>query len=137
MFLRVRATFDVEYDEVAWGGHSINGSVTVRDYYTSQIIPDIAIEAPLRNESQVDAFEMFLSGYTDAGGVWEFEFSVPESLPPLSDQDHWGTLYLQFNSSSAELSEESRQNLARDLYALEYEAQSEVSDSVSLSLIHI
>ena len=51
VFLRVRATFDVEYDEVAWGGHSINGSVTVRDYYTSQIIPDIAIEAHLRNES--------------------------------------------------------------------------------------
>jgi phosphatidate phosphatase APP1 len=131
LFLRVRATFEVEYDIVAWGGHSINGSVTVRDYFTSQIIPDIAIEAHLRNESQIDPFEMYLSGFTNAGGIWEFEFSVPESLPPLSDQDHWGTLYLQFNSSSAELSEDSRQNLARDLYALEYEAQSQVDDSVS------
>jgi hypothetical protein len=131
LFLRVRAIFDVEYDIVAWGGHTINGSVTVRDYYTSQIIPDIAIEAHLRNESQIDPFEMYLSGFTNAGGIWEFEFSVPESLPALSDQDHWGTLHLQFNSSSVELSEDSRQNLARDLYALDYEAQSQVDDSVS------
>jgi hypothetical protein len=131
LFLRVRAIFDVEYDTVAWGGHSINGSVTVRDYYTSQIIPDIAIEAHLSNESQIDPFKMYLSGFTNAGGIWEFEFSVPEILPPLSDQDHWGTLHLQFNSSSAELSEDSRQNLARDLYALDYESQSQIDDSVS------
>ena len=68
---------------------------------------------------------MFLAGYTDEGGVWSFEFSVPEALPPLSDQDYWGSLYLQFNSSSVELSEDSRDNLARDIYMLEYESQSE------------
>ena len=131
LFLRVRATFDIEYDIVEWGGHTINGSVEVRDYYSSQIIPGIAIEAHLRNDSQVDPFEMYLAGFTNDAGVWEFEFSVPTSLPPLSDQDRWGTLYLQFNSSSAELSDESKQTLARDLYALEYEPQSETSESVS------
>jgi hypothetical protein len=40
-------------------------------------------------------------------------------------------LHLQFNSSSAELSEDSQQNLARDLYALDYESQSQIDDSVS------
>ena len=29
LFLRVRATFAIEYDIVEWGGHSINGSVVV------------------------------------------------------------------------------------------------------------
>jgi len=131
LFLRVRATFEIEYDIVEWGGHSINGSVVVRDYYSSQIVPGIAIEAHLRNDSQIDPFEMYLAGFTDDAGVWEFEFSVPTSLPSLSDQDHWGTLHLQFNSSSAELSDESKQNLARDLHPLEYEAQSQTSESVS------
>ncbi|MDE0708507.1 MAG: hypothetical protein OSB33_06110, partial [Candidatus Poseidoniales archaeon] len=131
LFLRVRATFEVEYETVIWGGHSINGSVIVRDYYSSQAIPGIAIEAHLRNDSQTDPFEMFLAGFTNEGGVWAFEFSIPESLPPLSDQGHWGTLHLQFNSSSAELSDESKQNLARDLYALQYETQSDTSESVS------
>jgi len=131
LFLRVRATFEVEYEEIAWGGHSINGSVIVRDYYSSQVIPGVAIEAHLRNDSQTDPFEMYLAGFTNDGGVWAFEFSVPDSLPPLSDQGHWGTLHLQFNSSSAELSDESKQNLARDLYAIEYEAQSQSSESVS------
>jgi hypothetical protein len=131
LFLRVRATFTIEYDVVEWGGHSINGSVVVRDFYTSQIIPDIAIEAHLRNDSQTDPFEMYLAGFTSEAGVWVFEFSVPTSLPPLSDQGHWGTLHLQFNSSAAELSDESKQNLARDLYPLDYEAQSQTSESVS------
>ena len=131
LFLRVRAIFEVEYETVIWGGHTINGSVTVRDYYSSQVVPGVAIEAHLRNDSQTEPFEMFLAGFTNEGGVWAFEFTIPESLPPLSDQGHWGTLHLQFNSSSAELSDESKQNLARDLYALQYEAQSDTSQSVS------
>ncbi|MEE2758943.1 MAG: transglutaminase domain-containing protein [Candidatus Thermoplasmatota archaeon] len=133
LFLRVRATFEInpETITVGWGSHTINGTVTVRDYFSSQAIPGIAIEAHLQNQSEIDPFEMFLAGFTDDNGVWEFEFSVPESLPPLSDQDHWGTLYLQFNSSSVELSEDSRDNLARDLYVLEYESQSQQADSVS------
>ncbi|MBJ84064.1 MAG: hypothetical protein CMB52_00915 [Euryarchaeota archaeon] len=133
LFLRVRATFEINPQTitVGWGSHSINGTVTVRDFFTSQVIPGIAIEAHLQNQSEIDPFEMFLAGYTDDNGVWAFEFSVPESLPPLSDQDNWGTLYLQFNSSSAELSQDSRDNLARDLYVLDYESQSEQADSVS------
>jgi len=133
LFLRVRATFEINPETITvnWGSHSINGTVTVRDSFSSQVIPGVAIEAHLQNQSEIDPFEMFLAGYTDEGGVWSFEFSVPEALPPLSDQDYWGTLYLQFNSSSVELSEDSRDNLARDIYMLEYESQSEAADSVS------
>ncbi|MBK39566.1 MAG: hypothetical protein CMB50_05015 [Euryarchaeota archaeon] len=133
LFLRVRATFEINPDTitVGWGSHSINGTVTVRDLFSSQVIPGIAIEAHLKNQSEIEPFELFKSGYTDESGVWQFDFSVPESLPPLSDQDHWGTLYLQFNSSSVEISEDSRDNLARDLYMLEYESQTEAADSVS------
>jgi hypothetical protein len=133
LFLSVRATFEInpETITVGWGSHSISGTVTVRDLFSSQVIPGIAIEAHLQNQSEIDPFEMFKSGYTDESGVWEFNFSVPEVLEPLSNQDYWGTLYLQFNSSSVELSEDSRDNLARDLYMLEYESQSEVADSVS------
>ena len=134
LFLTVRAIFDVNPDTitVGWDSYSINGTVTVRDYFTSQVIPGIAIDAHLRNDSEIgEPFEMFLSGFTNEVGVWEFEFSVPESLPPLSDQDHWGMLHLKFNSSSAEVSSESREDFADEIYGLEYEPQGATSESVA------
>ena len=82
LFLRVRATFEINPETITvnWGSHSINGTVTVRDSFSSQVIPGVAIEAHLQNQSEIDPFEMFLAGYTDEGGVWSFEFSVPEAL---------------------------------------------------------
>ena len=133
LFLSVRATFEInpETITIGWGSYNIEGSVTVRDFFSSQVISGIPIDAYLRNQSEVEPSEMFRSGFTNEAGVWEFNFSVPESLEPLSDQDYWGTLYLQFNSSSTELTQDSRDNLARDLYMLEYESQNQAADSVS------
>ena len=129
LFLRVRASFEVNYDVVAWGGHSITGTVSVKDVYSGAAIPNIAIEAHLRNSSQIDPMDRNMSRFTDENGIFEFNFSIPESLPSYSDQAHWGVMFLQFNSTSDELSDDSKQLLSRDLYTLEYESQSEFEDS--------
>jgi hypothetical protein len=129
LFLRVRVAFEVEYDDVAWGSHTINGSVTARDYYTSQAVPDLSIEVHLRNESAVDRLERV--GNTDGAGVWTFEFDIPKSMAPFSDQDTWGTLHLWFNSTAPELDGDSRADLARPLHSLTYESESQESEGMS------
>jgi hypothetical protein len=129
LFLRVRVAFDIEYDDVAWGSHSINGSVTARDYYTSQAVPDLSIEVHLRNESAVDQLERV--GNTNGAGIWTFEFDIPESMAPFSDQDTWGALHLWFNSTAPELDGDSRADLARPLHSLTYESESQESEGMS------
>ena len=131
LFLRVRATFIIEFDEVEWGGHSVNGTVTVRDYYTSQTISGLSIEAHLRNDSAVDPLDLFRAGDTDDTGVWAFEFSVPESVAPFSDQSAWGKMHLWFNSTAPELADASRDDLSRNVHELEYQSESTVEDGIS------
>ena len=134
LFLRVRATFNIEIDMVELNSHSITGSVTVRDYFTSQAIPDVAIGVTLLSQDELPENRTLpdtMSAYTNNGGIWDFEISIPESLPPFSDQDHWGSLYLKFNSTSDVLTEESTQDLSREPYTLDYEAEKAVSDGLS------
>ncbi|MDP6905886.1 MAG: hypothetical protein QF440_00525, partial [Candidatus Thalassarchaeaceae archaeon] len=131
LFLRVRVVFDIGYGDVEWGGYSINGSITARDYYSSQAIPSLSVEAHLRNDSAIDPLDYQRAGDTNDYGVWTFEFDIPDSMDPYSDQDTWGPLHLWFNSTSPVLSDDSRAELARSMYVLEYEPESAESESIS------
>ena len=131
MFLRVRATFEIEYGEVAWGGHKVNGSVIARDHYTSQIIEGLSLEVHLRNDSAIAPMDEFRAGYTDERGTWFFEFEIPDVMPPYSDQSVWGEMHLWFNSTAPELAEDSRASLSREVHPLTYEPESATEEGMS------
>jgi hypothetical protein len=92
-------------------------------------VPDLSIEVHLRNESAVDQLERV--GNTNGAGIWTFEFDIPESMAPFSDQDTWGALHLWFNSTAPELDGDSRADLARPLHSLTYESESQESEGMS------
>ncbi|MDP6899727.1 MAG: transglutaminase domain-containing protein [Candidatus Thalassarchaeaceae archaeon] len=134
VFLRVRVVFDVGTDdsrEIAWGSYSLTGTVTARDFYSSQAVPGLSIEVHLRNDSAENQLDYYRAGDTDEFGVWTFQFEYPDSVPPLSDTDHWGWLHLWFNSTAPELDEESRSDLSRPMYPLTYEPESKATEGMS------
>ncbi|MEE3082555.1 MAG: transglutaminase domain-containing protein [Candidatus Thermoplasmatota archaeon] len=131
LFLRVRATFDVDFSEVEWGGYSINGTITVRDFYSSEAIAGLSIEAHLRNDTGSEVVPQ-IGGDTNENGVYEFSFDIPDSHPngPFSNQETWGWLHLWFNCTRPELADDSRADLTKTMYSLEYEPESKASDSM-------
>lgn len=129
VFIRVQVEYEIIINRIAWEGRNVSGTVTVRDIHSSQVISNLSMTAYLRNSSEVDPLNLSFTRDTDGAGVFAFEFTSFQPIPPFSDQSFWGALHIRFDSTAPELSEDSRATLSLDVYSLTYEQPASASKS--------
>ena len=83
--------------EINTGQRVIRGTVNATATDTGEPVKDLEMIAILSNETSPQSL---ITRFTNADGVFEYEFKSLSPLPPFSDIETWGTLSVSLDSDS-------------------------------------